>query len=101
MPEHHRVAGMKERAAAGAALGAFVAIIALSYGGMMSNFVRWILLPTILVSIAGALGGMAFAVTDPLRRSGGWRRTFANALSGLFYALVVCAAFLAALNRPR
>ena len=51
------------------------------------------LLPLILVPVAGALGGAAYYMADPLRRTGGWQKVAANFLTTLLYGLVLAAAF--------
>jgi hypothetical protein len=89
------------RALYGAGVAAFLAVIVLAYGGMMSNFVRWILVPFLVVSVAGAFGGVAFALTDPLRHDDGWRHTAADMLSGMVYLAIVSGTFIALLDVPR
>lgn len=49
----------------------------------------WMIRPLIIVSLAGALGGVFYYNMDHLRDLGGWRKALANVLSLLVYLLVL------------
>lgn len=84
-------------------VGAAAIITALFFrlaGELNPGRINWMLLPVIIVPAVGGVGGMAFYITDPVRRLGGWRKAAANTLSLLAYVFIVLVAFIAALNGP-
>jgi hypothetical protein len=100
-PKHRPRPQARARAIAGALYAGILALVVLSFGASTDKRLLWVALPIVVVTVAGGLGGVAFVITDPLRRSGGWRRTAANVLSVFFYCVIVSAAFIATLTRPR
>lgn len=92
-------ASLVTRALQGAGIGAI--FIGLTYFLGMNEAqhdLKGLLLPLLLVPAAGALGGLVYYATDPLRAQGGPRKKLANVISGLAYLLLITLALQLALN---
>lgn len=94
-------APLKNHALKGMGIAVVLLVLAFAFlGRPNTGSNRWMVLPSILVPLAGAFGGMVFYVTDPLRLKGGWRRTVADILSYMLYLFIVAAAFCIAVIGP-
>ena len=84
--------------------GAAIGLILISFfliGGQQANpewSKVWMLKPLLMVSAAGALGGLFFYNMDHLRAQGGWREPFALVLSLMVYIVVLWLGIALGLN---
>ena len=47
----------------------------------------WIIRPILVVPIAGAMGGLFYALMDPIRQQGGLKKILANTISLIVYII--------------
>ncbi|MEJ8803316.1 potassium transporter KefB [Pontibacter sp. H249] len=80
---------------------ALVAICLLFGGGPTSDASTfWWLLPLLLVTLAGALGGTFYYLLARLTYKGGWSTAFPNILSALVYILLLAISFALGMSGP-
>lgn len=96
---------LSTRVLQGAGIAAILVVLFLSFGGepnslYLQGSIRWMILPLIMVPIAGALGGVVFFVLDHMRYEGGAMKALANLISFLIYLFLLLMSFVLGMNGP-
>ena len=89
LPIHRATAGKRMLQGAGIAL-ILISLFLLGAGEPEPEWPKfWMIKPLLIVTSAGALGGLFVYNMDPLRALGGWRKIFAVIISLLVYLVVL------------
>src|SRR5690606_12855484 len=75
-------------------------LIFMSLGESNKQDLRWMILPYLLVPIAGGLGGLVYHLLEPLRNQGSILKFASLSLSSMIYAFLFAVAFIMGVNGP-
>lgn len=90
---------LKKRVLQGGGFAMFLVVFSITLvGDGEGQSVRSIVLPLLLVPLAGCIGGVVFYITDPMRQERGWWRAAANIVSVMAYCLLLFISYILATN---